>query len=466
VISIHKIQGIILSLLFIAACLSFNAARQDPNGGSELLAALPALAACALFLRLFLGAVAVNQEDQAWLIRLCFLALLLRVVMALSVYFGPLDRIAFAEDQSGYDILPQHLTRFWQGAGPEPTFLFEGSHAQRIGYYCFVAAQYFVFGVSPLVPRVVNSLGGALLVIYAYRLAHHVFGQAEAKLAAVWTALFPSLVLWSALNLRDVWLALTILVIIWHTLLLRERVSVPSLGILLVGMVWIYYNRPYLCGIMAVVVTGMLVLARSEHWGRDLCIAGLFLALLFVLQLQLGGGESRLEFASLARIEHYRKGMSNSRWAHSGYLSDVNVTNPVELLLFLPAGVIYFLLSPFPWQISSLRQLITLPEILVWYWTVPYVLSSARQALRDRTRRPLALLVPLAVISFAYALGSGNAGTAYRHRSQIMTIYLVFATAGILHRQRWREAYRQTIMAPTLPPGRLTRPAPRSEAPG
>src|SRR5262249_34579681 len=139
-----------------------------------------------------------------------------------------------------------------QGMGPYPAWLFKGNQANRIGYYMFVALQYSLFGCSPIVPRLFNALAGALFVIYAYQLGFHAFGRTEGKLAALWAALFPSLVLWSALNIRDVWLALSVLVIVWHAMRLRERLSAESLVVMLACMVWIQFNRPYLFAIMAV----------------------------------------------------------------------------------------------------------------------------------------------------------------------------------------------------------------------
>jgi hypothetical protein len=183
----------------------------------------------------------------------------------------------------------------------------------------------------------------------------------------------------------------------------------------------------------------VLFLARSQHLGRDVVIAFGFIGLLFLLHSHFGLGEGSLEFADLQRLSRYRNGMASSRWAHTGYLSNVDLTNPVELALFMPAGLLYFLFAPFPWQISSFRQLLALPEMLAWYWTVPCVWAAFKPILRDRTHRRLALLLPLLVITFAYTLGTGNSGTAYRYRSQIVTIYLIFAAGGYLERRKLRQ---------------------------
>jgi hypothetical protein len=41
------------------------------------------------------------------------------------------------------------------------------------------------------------------------------------------------------------------------------------------------------------------------------------------------------------------------------------------------------------------------------------------------------ILMLTAGLTFGYALGEGNAGTAYRHRAQLLSFYLMFAAVGM-----------------------------------
>jgi 4-amino-4-deoxy-L-arabinose transferase-like glycosyltransferase len=422
----------ILVLIAIAFIPGVGLAFGAPD---EIFPALMALLVCAVFLWLFLRSRNLPVEDRKWLLYLSFIALFIRVLVAFAIFYGPIDRDLFGEDQGGYDHMPFFLVRYWQGISPKPTFLFEGRSADRIGYYLFLALQYDIFGPSLLVPRMFNCLAGALTIVYAYRLGFHVFGRMEGRVTALWTTFFPSLVLWSTLNLRDIWLTLSILIIVWHTLLLRERLSMASLVTLLGVMIWLQYVRPYLLVVMAVTVLSVFLLSYSKNLGRGLFLGIGFSVLLFFLYYQFDIGKHALELMDLERIEKFRRGIASIYSGKSGYYGEVDLSNPLELLIFLPIGLIYFLFSPFPWEIRGFRQVITLPEMLTWYLTIPFIWRIMNQALKRGARKNLALLLPLIIISFVYAVGSANIGLAYRYRSQIIILYLVFTAAGYV---QWR----------------------------
>jgi len=413
------------------------------GGAGEVVPGMLALVACAAVLSGVMFLSRIEQQDRRWLLTLCFAAMLLRAVVALAIYYGPLDRNLLAEDQPGYDLWPTLLTRYWEGSIARPESLFTQPAVSRIGYYTFVAMQYATFGFSPLVPRMFNCLAGALCVILAYRIALLIFSSREARVAAIWTALFPSLILWSALNIRDIWLTVSILAVVWSALVLRERLSLGPVVTILLGLAWMQYTRSYLVPVMVMVILATLVVTRTDRLAPSLLALGLFMLLLVFLNDRLGFSNTALEFTDLDRIQYHREKMGSSfNNQKSGYMGNVDITNPLILALFLPVGVAYFLFSPFPWQLTGVRPLMTLPEMVVWYWTIPFVWLAMRQALRDRTRKRLGLLLPVVIITLAYAVSSANVGAAYRHRSQVIVLFLVFASAGFVQRQDMRERRR------------------------
>jgi len=110
----------------------------------------------------------------------------------------------------------------------------------------------------------------------------------------------------------------------------------------------------------------------------------------------------------------------------AGFTGDVS--SPINALFMLPKGLAFFLLSPFPWQVSNARQALALPEVFVW---LGLLILAARQVLRDTTvqaTKIATLLFPAMAISLTYALMEGNAGTANRHRGQMAMVVIVFAS--------------------------------------
>jgi hypothetical protein len=111
-------------------------------------------------------------------------------------------------------------------------------------------------------------------------------------------------------------------------------------------------------------------------------------------------------------------------------------------------GVIYLLFAPFPWQLVSIRQSITLPEMIVWWSSIPFLILGLWYALRHKLRQVSGVLLFTTMLTLAYSLFQGNVGTAYRQRSQLLVFYFIFVAVGfVLMRERSEDLRRQRILA-------------------
>jgi len=114
----------------------------------------------------------------------------------------------------------------------------------------------------------------------------------------------------------------------------------------------------------------------------------------------------------------------------SGFGRDVDVSTTSGALSAIPLGAVYLLFAPFPWQLASVRQAITLPEMVVWWAAFPLLVTGLWFTVKHRLRRALPVLVFTAMLTLAYSVFQGNVGTAYRQRSQLLIFYFVFAAVG------------------------------------
>ena len=156
---------------------------------------------------------------------------------------------------------------------------------------------------------------------------------------------------------------------------------------------------------------------------------------------------------SLEAISKLRQDMATGA---SAFAEDVDVSTPGKAVAFLPIGIAYFLLSPFPWQITSPLEVLSLPEMLLIYGLVPAMIRGVRHIVRVQFRESLQMLLLTSLLTISYALGEGNVGTLYRHRAQAIGFYLIFASVGLeLARSRTiqRAARREvTVRALALVP--------------
>jgi len=136
--------------------------------------------------------------------------------------------------------------------------------------------------------------------------------------------------------------------------------------------------------------------------------------------------------------------MDASQSAVSGFGQDIDVSSPEGALSALPLGLSYLLLAPFPWQLASVRQIITLPEMLVWWSSIPLLIVGLIFTVKYRLREVAPILIFTTLLTLTYSILQGNVGTAYRQRAQLLIFYFVFVSIGfVLGREKREEKVRQ-----------------------
>jgi hypothetical protein len=111
----------------------------------------------------------------------------------------------------------------------------------------------------------------------------------------------------------------------------------------------------------------------------------------------------------------------------------------------LPMGVLYLLFAPFPWQVTSLRQSITLPEMIIWWVSFPLLVLGLWFAVKYRLRMISPILIFTVMLTLAYSVFQGNVGTAYRQRSQLLVFYFIFVAVGFVVMMEKREERKRRV---------------------
>jgi hypothetical protein len=366
--------------------------------------------------------------------RLFGLALALRLVLAVLLHlFVTAD--LFAPDQWTYDYFGGWLARYWTGDTLvyPPKLVAAGPKA----YYYVVAGLYYVLGQWDLWPKLLNALVGALTVPLAHEVALAITRRpAAAYRTALWTAVFPSLVLWSALNIRDAWIVLLIVFICREALRLQERASLMVVARLGLAVLLLSQFRDYILFAVTLPILLSFLIRGRAHLVRN-AVAGMLVAVVVIYADRVAGQNRPLRFVDLESLQEMRQFTS---FGGSAYHETVDISTPGRAIAFLPKGLAFFLFAPYPWTVRNVRQTVTVPEMLVFYALVPAMLRGARDLVRTRAPGALMVLFVTLSLSLGYALGEANAGTAYRHRAQVLVFLLLFAAAGVEARARAREA--------------------------
>jgi hypothetical protein len=376
----------------------------------------------------------LDAEERARLSRLIFWGFILRAGVALLLEWTNLSE-RFAPDEQTYRWSGFGLAQYWAGKTYFRPTVF--SSDQPLGYFYINGVFSYVFGRTEIPLKLLNAFIGANSCRYAFYIARALFGREVAARTATLFTFFPSLVLWSALNIRDVWVIWLILFISWKSLQVVRGYSALATVHVLVGIFALTYFRDYLFYIVAIPPVAAFLIGGRGSIGRNFLITlGAALGIVYLVQQ---GAAQRAEFhMSFEVLSQTRQNMA---FGGSAFGQDVDISTPGKALAFLPVGIAYFLFAPFPWQITSLLKAFSLPEMILMYGLVPAMVRGAQYAIRERFRECLQVLLLTLLLTVSYALGEGNVGTLYRHRAQVVTFYLMFGAVG-LELKRARAAER------------------------
>jgi hypothetical protein len=370
-------------------------------------------------------------------------SLLLRLIGTIIFVFNLQE--FFGGDAQTYDFYGYALLKVWQGDNYYQSLVnkFIGeSGASAWGMLYMVATIYKIVGHNMLAVQFVNAVLGAATAPIIFLCAQYIFSNLRvSRLAGFFVAFYPSLVLWSSQGLKDGPIIFLLAVCILATLKLGEKLSFKYLVILGSSLFALLSLRFYIFYMMAAAIAGAFVIGMrpitTQNFIRQfVVIIAIGLSLTYFGVTRYANVQFE-QFGNLEALQRSRSDLAHS--AESGFGGDVDVSTMSGVLSVAPLGLIYLLFAPFPWQLTSLRQSITLPEMIVWWALIPMVVLGLWFTIKYRLRQTSPILIFSSMLTLAYSLFQGNVGTAYRQRSQLLIFYFIFAAVGIVLLREKRE---------------------------
>ncbi len=275
----------------------------------------PAVTALVLLVPLLrLVRLVVAAEQRGRVTAVATLAYALRVAAAVVIQSGSLlsGRGGFVTgDDQGYAATAWGLVQFLRGT-PELPYVPPdwGGDAYLFGTWVYLeSALYALFGFDVLIPEILNAALGGALVAFVFDFAHRSFNTRAGVCAALLVTFYPSLVLWSALNLKEALALFLIASVLWLLLRFHARPRWPLLVPLLMSLILLESIRRYIYVLLlillplAVAVTPRLSRRRAVAWTG---VAGLLSGSLLVLD----GSAASLNPGMLETFESVRHAMA------------------------------------------------------------------------------------------------------------------------------------------------------------
>ncbi len=390
-----------------------------------------------------------HHEEKSFLLQLFAWALLVRMLLATGIFIFNVQEF-FGGDALTYDFFGFAQMKAWQGDSYYKAIAdrFMAGQASAWGMINMVALVYSIIGRNTLAVQFVNSIIGAATAVLVFSCAQHVYKNLRvAKIAGIYVAFFPSLVLWSAQGLKDAPIVFFLVLAILASLRLSEKLTLKHAVILIVALFSILSLRFYVFYMIVVAIGGGFLVGLQKITPTNFARQFVVILLLGVSLTYLG--VTRYADAQLSRfgtLEAVQRSRADLARAGSGFGREVDVSTTEGAISTIPIGLIYLLFAPFPWQLASLRQSITLPEMIIWWLSFPLMVLGVWYSIKFRLRQISPILLFTTMLSIAYSVFQGNVGTAYRQRAQLLVFYFIFVAVGFVllkEKQENRDKLRQ-----------------------
>jgi hypothetical protein len=380
-------------------------------------------------------AIQKYAEEKEFLTSVFLAALALRMGFGIFIHVFEL-REWFGPDSLVYDAAGLELAEHWMGRGDVSGPIAFVEINPGIGWFWgmnyLTASIYLLLGHNVFAAQSFCGLLGAATAPMVFLCSKRIFNNLNvAKFSAVAIAVFPSFIVWSGQLLKDGLVIFFLVTTITMVLQLQKKFSYAAVAALVISLIGILSLRFYIFYMVLVAVAGSFLIGVSDS-NRSILRNTVVLAIVgFALTYYGIGRQASAEyeaFGNLERVQLSRLDLATS--AQSGFAAEANVSTTRGALSAMPIGFAYLMLAPFPWEADNLRQAVTIPEVLIWWATIPFLFIGLIYTIKNRLRSAFPILIFILLLTLAYSIFQGNVGTAYRQRTQIQVFMFILIGVG------------------------------------
>jgi len=356
-----------------------------------------------------------------------FFALSLRVLILLfGHYIHPLPDST--SDAIGFEITTRNLAKdgFFNLLGEfdlNPFIFFSWLHA----------VPYSLFGQSILMGQSISLLFGIGTIFLTWKVASIVWDNNIANKVGWTMALFPSLVLYSVLFLREIYICFFLSLSLYGIVLWVKSGSLKAIIFAFTGFICatLFHGAMFVGALIFSIILiikylkDFFILIKKHRINfRNL----FFIFLLFFALSLYFTNNIKISYLGNFKSINTELLLKKTQYAFRGDASWPEWTKAksgLELIYKAPIRSIYFAYSPFPWDVKKVKHLIGLFDGLLYIYLSYLILFNLKYIWKDPCLR--IILILLLTYLFVFGFGVGNFGTGIRHRMKFVFMFILLA---------------------------------------
>ena len=297
-----------------------------------------------------------------------------------------------------------------------------------------IAILYSIFDRSELMALSLSLLFGMGSIILACSIAAKLWSKEIAVRVGWVAALFPALILYSCLVLREVYVCFFLLVAINGCVDWIRNKNIKSLILIIAGFV----SATYFHGAMFIGLIIFFLIIFFENIKIFLLnllklkinIKNFFFTLsIIILAAVFISKDIKIpKIGSINKFSFKEKILEKNRDYDLGtakYPNWLVAKSGIEIIYKAPIRIIYFTFSPFLWDIKKISHTLGMFDGLMYIYLVYLIYLNRKKILSDQVLKTIFLILLSYLI--VYGISVGNFGTGLRHRSKFVILFILLA---------------------------------------
>ena len=297
-----------------------------------------------------------------------------------------------------------------------------------------VAIPYSLIGRSALMAKSLSLLLGMGCVFLGWKVAKMIWDEKIAKKVAWVIALFPSLVLYSVLVMRESYVSFFLLVAMYGVVKWVKTKSLKSLAISILGFVaaTFFHGAMMIGALTFIIIIGSFAFIKFYKLLLEnrINFKILFILIIFLFSIfyYISGNLTVPylgSFDNTSDLDNLLTKANNSTRGDASFPNWLKIFSASEFIYKGPIRSLYFLFSPFPWDVRQPHHLIGLLDSFLYIYLVFLIFCNRKVIFEDPVLSILLIILVSYVIVFS--VGVGNFGTGIRHRSKFAIMFILLA---------------------------------------
>jgi 4-amino-4-deoxy-L-arabinose transferase-like glycosyltransferase len=302
----------------------------------------------------------------------------------------------------------------------------------------FLSFFYRIFGRSTLLLETVHIFISLASIVIVYKLSWLLSSnELKSKQSAAIFAFFPSIILYSVIILREVYIVFFILLIALFIVnwLKSGQIKYALFSLLLFLPLYFLHGGLMIGAVMFFIILIYLSIKNiySTFKNKHILVPQMVFILFVLITMVIAFNKLSTfdipylgnisQVLTLSRIFFQAEVTNLGGSAYPGWLIPFS---PSSFVLLIIPRLIYFLFSPFLWDIKAINHLLGFVDALLVIILFYFIIKG--MVVKKPNKPVIILCIFLLPLLITYSWGVGNFGTALRHRSKFIPVLIAIST--------------------------------------